>query len=141
MGLFDFLKKESTDAGNEAKNLTTDVEFEKMRESMDFTIENQDGSKVVEGDEDLFAYVEIMLDDAEQFVTLCAPKALGGIRYVQACLVDGGIEVEIGVEDKEATRLYSKSCTEEEVKDIFVAFYHDRFRPDRSHYEPVEFFC
>lgn len=141
MGLFDFLKRENTDERDAAKNLTTDVKFEKMHESMDFTIENQDGSKVVEGDEDLFEYVEIMLGDAEQFATLCAPRALGGIRYVQACLVDGGVEVEIGVEDKEATRLYSKLCTEEEVKDIFVAFYYDKFRPDRSLYEPVEFFC
>jgi hypothetical protein len=141
MGVFDFLKRESTDERNAAKNLTTDVEFKKMRESMDFTIENQDGCKVVEGDGDLFEYVEIMLDDAEQFVTLCAPGALDGIRYVQACLVDQGIEVEIGVEDKEATKLYFKLCTEEELKDIFVAFYHDRFRPDKSLYEPVEFLC
>lgn len=141
MGLFDFLKREGTEPGMEMKNLTTDVEFEKMSESMDFTIENQNGCKIVANDEDLYKYVELMLDDADQFVTLCAPKALGGIRYVQACLVDEGIEVEIGVEDKEATKLYSKLCGEDELKEIFVAFYHDKFRPERSLYEPVKFFC
>lgn len=153
MGLFDFLKKEDTnirrdvaqgkdiDKEKDTKKTTTDVEFEKIREGMDFTIENQNGSKIVASDADLYKYIEIMLDDREQFVTLCAPKALGGIRYVQACLVDAGIEAEIGVEDGEATKLYSKLCGEEELKEIFIAFYHDKFRPDRSLYEPVEFFA
>lgn len=141
MGLFDFLKREDTGKKDMGKKLTADVEFEKMREGTDFTIENQDGSKAVAGEADVYEYVETMLGDAEQFVTLCAPKALGGIRYVQACLVAAGIEVEIGVEDGEATKLYSKLCGEEELKGIFVDFYHGRFRPERSLYEPVEFFC
>ena len=60
------------------------------------------------------------------------------MRYVQACANDGIIEVELGIET-DGTRLYAKTCDEEECRRIFFDFYENRFRPDMGEYKPVEF--
>lgn len=35
----------------------------------------------------------------EKFVILTAPEAQHKVRFVQACIHDGGVEVELGIED------------------------------------------
>lgn len=143
MGLFDFLKKKNTkeEIPVQKEQLTTDVEFKRIKEGTHFTIANQDGQINVESEEELYSYIRIMLDDPDQFVVLCAPKAMKNIRYIQACMVNDEIEVQLGVEEGDTTKLYSKRCEEEELKEIFVAFYYGEFVTEHSQYQPVEFYC
>ena len=63
----------------------------------------------------------ILFDDPDQFVILTAPQPQHKVRYVQACVQDEGIEVELGIQE-EGTRLFGKLCTEEECYRIFLDF-------------------
>ena len=121
--------------------------FENVKHDTDkFTLENQDRKIILESEEkqydiyDIEEYIEIMLDDTEQFVVLCAPKAIENIRYVQAVsLDDGTIPVQIGIETKTGTTLYVKICDKEECMEIFKSFFLEKFKPNMSEYEPVKF--
>ena len=127
MGTFDESKK------------TKIVGFELKPEGTVFTLENQDGLLEDVTENDILEYIDILIDDEEQFVTLCAPKAIKSIRYVQAAVTDGKIEVQIGVE-REKCYLYYKECTESECKKLFTDFFHSEFNPNMDEYRPVEFF-
>ena len=89
-------------------------------------------------DVDIEDYLSDMFVTPDEFVILTASVAQNKVRYVQACIHDGEIEVELGIEE-EGTRLYYKMCSEEECYRIFLDFYEDRFIPDMREYKPVEF--
>lgn len=116
------------------------ITFEAMKEKNNFELENQDGKigKNV-SESDILEYIDIMIDDSEQFVTLSAPKAIEKIGFVQAALTDGEIEFEIGVQENGGCELYYKMCTEEECKNNFLEFFHGTFKADMEDYKPVLF--
>ena len=114
------------------------VAFKLMKEGTDFTLENQDKKIKNVSDSDILDYIDIMINDSDQFVTLTAPRAIEKIRYVQAALTDDEIELQIGVE-KEKCYLYKKMCTEQECSRIFLDFFHNTFVPDMEEFEPVMF--
>ena len=127
--------------------LESDMIFQNVEHYTDkFTLENQDGKRILESDDkkydmyDIEEYVGIMLDDTDQFVTLCAPEAIENIRYVQAVLLDDGtVPVQIGIETKKGTILYEKMCDAKECLRIFKDFFLEKFKPDIKEYKPVEF--
>lgn len=110
--------------------------FALKEEGRTFTLENQDGCVEVIDQQDVMLYVGIALKEAEQFVTLSAPKAIEGIRYVQAVQANGKMEVQIGVE-REKCYLYAITCSHRECIQIFLDFYGGNFRPDLKDYQPV----
>ncbi len=115
-----------------------DMVFKNVGKQSNFTLENQNGKTENFRDVDIEDYLTDMFDDAEQFVILTAPEPQHKVRYVQACVQDDGIEVELGIQE-EGTRLFGKLCTEEECYRIFLDFYDNLFVPDMNEYQPVEF--
>lgn len=115
-----------------------EIIFKNVAEQSRFTLENQNGRTENFEDVDIEVYLEDMFDDPEQFVILTAPEPRHKVRYVQACVQDEGIEVELGIQE-EGTRLLGRLCTEEECYRIFMDFYDNAFVPDLSEYRPVEF--
>lgn len=119
-----------------------DIVFEPMEETNDFGIRNQD-VEITENisKSDILKYIDIMLDDPDQFVVLSAPKPIENIEFVQAALAMGRIQLQIGVMETEAgsCKLYFKECTEEECKKSFLDFFHGNFQPDMKEYKPVKF--
>lgn len=115
-----------------------EVVFQKVKSQQGFTLENQDGKLTDFRDVDIEDYLADMFAAPDQFVVLTAPEPRRKIRFVQACVQDEGVEVEVGIEE-EGTRLYYKICSEEECYRIFLDFYEDRFVPDWKEYKPVEF--
>ena len=115
-----------------------EVAFDVMKEGTCFTVENQDGSLADVTENDILQYIQYIVEDNQQFATLTAPKAIGGIRFVQAAVNNGEIEVEIGVE-KEKCHLYYKMCTQEECEKIFLEFFHGEFVAKMEEYKPVLF--
>ena len=115
-----------------------DMVFENIAKQSKFTLENQNGKTENFRDVDIEDYLADMFGDPDQFVILTAPEPRNRVRYVQACVQDEGIEVELGIQE-EGTRLFGKRCTEEECYRIFLDFYDNTFVPDMSEYKPVEF--
>ena len=121
--------------------------FENVERNTDkFILENKDRKIILESGNkqydiyDIHQCVEIMLDDTEQFVVLCAPEAIENIRYVQAIsLDDGTVPVQIGIETKRGTTIYVKICDEEECFRIFEDFFLGKFKPDMNEFKPVKF--
>lgn len=115
-----------------------DMVFENVAKQSKFTLESQNGKTENFRDVDIEDYLADMFEDPDQFVILTAPEPRNKVRYVQACVQDEGIEVELGIQE-EGTRLFGKICTEEECYRIFLDFYDNTFVPDMSEYKPVEF--
>ncbi len=115
-----------------------EVVFKKVERQQTFTLRQQERELTDFEDTDIADFLDDMLTGPDEFIVLTAPRAQEGVRYVQACANDGIIEVELGIET-DGTRLYAKTCDEEECRRIFFDFYENRFHPDMSEYKPVEF--
>ena len=115
-----------------------DVVFENVAKQSRSRLEDQNGRTENFAAVDIEYYLADMFKDREQFVILTAPEPQHKVRYVQACVADDGIEVELGIQEAK-TRLFGKLCTEEECCRIFLDFYDRIFVPDMSEYQPVEF--
>lgn len=119
---------------------TTDVTFETVAYTGSRFLETQDGSRA---DFDFSAVESCLRElyrDADQFVTLTLADAPHGIRYVQACQVNGDIDVQLGLEENGRTRLVEKLCSPAECTAIFQRFYGHADADALDTYRPVEFF-
>ena len=110
----------------------------KVKRQKSFTLENQNGRIEKFSDGDICNYLEEMFISPDQFVALTAPKAKEKVRFVQACMQDGYVELQLGLEEKENV-LVSKRCSREECTGIFLAFYKGEFVPYLYEYQPVQF--
>lgn len=115
-----------------------EISFKNVEEQQGFTLSQQERELTDFQETDIADFLDDMLDEPDEFIVLTAPRARDSVRYVQACVNDGTIEVELGIET-DRTRLYAKVCGEEECRRIFFDFYNDRFHPDMREYRPVEF--
>lgn len=104
-----------------------------------FVVENQYGRYRVECEQDFCSVVQAVFNDENQFATLTAPEAINSVKYVQACLSNREVEVQIGLDFYNKTELYYKMCSPKETLWIFKDFYNNRFVPDMSEYRPVRF--
>ncbi|MBQ7774344.1 MAG: hypothetical protein IJ379_00330 [Lachnospiraceae bacterium] len=125
--------------GTNNKNLTTDVTFEKVSYTGKRCLENQNGYTNDFTFDDVEAYLEEMFEDFDQFVTLELVEATHGIRFIQACRIDGGIDVELGLENATGTKLVARTCSEEECIAVFQKFYKYSMVDDLDDYKPMAF--
>jgi len=116
-----------------------EIVFQKVKKQQGFILENQERKLTDFSSADIEDYLKDMFATEDQFVILTAPEPQHEVRYVQTCVNDGEIEVELGIEDEEGTHLYDKKCTEEECCRIFTGFYVNTFVPKMEEYKPVEF--
>lgn len=110
----------------------------KVKRQNSFTLENQNGKIEKFSDADICNYLEEMFITPDQFVTLTSPKAKERVRFVQACMQERSVVVQLGLEEKE-NRLIEKLCSKEECIRIFLAFYKGEFVPNRYEYQAVQF--
>lgn len=124
---------------NKIQNQTEEKAFEIMRESKEFSLENQNEKIENITEQDILEYLDIMLDDEDQHIILTAPKAIKKVRYIQARVLDDQIEVQAGVERNNACYLYYKMCSEQESTNIFLDFFNNGMIPDLVDFAPVQF--
>ncbi len=120
------------------KKTTADVKFEKVAPQNEIRLENQNGVIKNCSRQDVEEYIQMMFDDGDQFITLSIPSARYGIRYIQACRADKGIDVELGLEEDDQTKLICKICSEEECRKIFHEFFDTANVCDRKGYKPIQ---
>ncbi len=100
--------------------------------------ENQNGSGEVDLEllEDM---VQQMFEDENQFVTLSLDAPVyDDVRFVQACRIPDGINVQLGIGEGTQTRLVERICTEDECIRIFRDFFDTLKVEDMECYTPVQ---
>lgn len=128
-----FLKKNK-------KKTTTDVTFQNTICNVPWNIRTQEQDHSVSSWEEIEDCILGMFSDSNEFVTLTAGNAPYHIRYVQAAQTDNGIDVELGIEEGDKTKLVGKDCSQRECMDVFQEFYHTLNVKEQEGYKPVEFF-
>lgn len=128
MGLF---------AKSDKRKTTKNFKFRKLAPQSSMKLENQDGVTLDCTLEDVERYLQIMLDDTDQFVTLSLPSAPHGIRFIQACRVDKGIEVELALEKADHNKLICKICSEKKCRAIFREFFTTANVRRRIGFKPI----
>ena len=83
-------------------------------------MENQNGYLTDFTFDDVEDYLQEMFDDFDQFVTLTLIEATNGVRFIQACQILGGIlNIQLGLENNEGTKLVEKNCSKEVLNEHF----------------------
>lgn len=120
------------------KKTTSDIVFEKVEPLEVTKLENQNG--VIDNCtyKDVENFLQIMFANYDQFITLSVPSARYGIRFVQACRVNNGIDVELGLEENNHTKVICKVCTEAECSEVFREFFTTANVYDKNGYEPLQ---
>ena len=120
--------------------LTSDITFEKIKYTGKRKLENQNGYMTDFTFDDVEDYLQEMFDDFNQFVTLTLTEAKNGVRFIQACQILGGIlNIQLGLENNEGTKLVEKTCSKEVCISIFKKFYEYSLVDDLDTYKPVKF--
>ncbi|RKJ77564.1 hypothetical protein D7X33_11655 [Butyricicoccus sp. 1XD8-22] len=119
---------------------TTDVQFKNVAPMASGKVQTSERQCPADCWETVECCITEMLEGDAEFVTLTLAEISSNVRYVQSCLNDDGIYIELGVEEGGHTRLISKYCAEEECFDIFEEFFREGTVSDRSGYSPTEFF-
>ena len=135
MGLFDFFK-------NNLRKKTTDVDFEKVEYTGKMKLENNfDGPIDSPTWQQVELYINKMMQNNEEFITLTLSEAVYGVRYMQACSVKGGYSLQLGVETDAKTNLVERVCDKKELVERFVQFYKYGVVYDIDQFKPVSFFA
>ena len=113
--------------------------FEKTEPKEFHTLRNQENELRDYTEEDILEFLEIIMEDTEEFVTLTSEHLVKGIRFVQATVNDGEITLQIGMEKEDGTHLYEKVVTFEQCKEIFLNFHNGMWNEDLNDFEPTLF--
>lgn len=80
-----------------------------------------------------------LFDDTDEFVVLTLAEIKHNIRYVQSAWTTRGLTVQLGIEEKDGTRLVEKYCSQEECIGIFRKFYETSKVENIKSYGEVKF--
>ena len=135
MRLFDIFK-------NNLRKTTTDVDFEKVEYTGKMKLENNfDGPIDSPTWQQVELYINKMIQNDEEFITLTLSEAVYGVRYMQACSVKGGYSLQLGIETDAKTNLVERVCDKKELVERFAQFYEYGFVNDIDQFKPVSFFA
>ena len=135
MGLFDFIR-------NKFKKKITDVDFTKVEYTGKMKLENNfDGPIDSPTWQQVELYINKMIENNEEFITLTLSEAVYGVRYMQACSVKGGYSLQLGIETDAKTNLVEIVCDKKELVERFAQFYEYGFVHDIDQFKPVSFFA
>ena len=135
MGLFDVFK-------NKLRKKMTDVDFDKVTYTGKMKLENNfDGPIDSPTWQQVQLYIDKMIQNNEEFITLTLSEAVYGVRYMQACSVKGGYSLQLGIETDAKTNLVERVCDEKELVERFTQFYEYGFVHDIDQFKPVSFFA
>lgn len=135
MGLFDIFK-------SNLRKKTTNVDFEKVEYTGRMKLENNfDGPIDSPTWQQVELYINKMIQNDEEFITLTLSEAVYGVRYMQACSVKGGYSLQLGIETDAKTNLVERVCDKKELLERFAQFYEYGLVHDIDQFKPVSFFA
>ncbi|MDE7423269.1 MAG: hypothetical protein K2N51_06215 [Lachnospiraceae bacterium] len=113
--------------------------FEKTEPKDYHTLRNQGDELRDYTEEDILEFLEIIMEDTDEFVTLTSENLISEIRYVQAAVNDGEITLQIGIEKEDGTHLCEKEVTYEKCKEIFLDFHNGIWNENIDDFGPTLF--
>lgn len=123
-----------------AAETTTNVSFKPVKYTGQTTLENNfDGVINNPQWDDIDRYINLMFENDEEFVTFTLTEAVYGIRYMQACKIQGGISVQLGLEENDTTKIVEKICDEEQTINYMHGFYQFGYVDDVANFTPLKF--
>lgn len=125
--MFEFLKRKK--------------KFDQIDNEGYWKIENQNGYEEAESDDIVFNYFYEMVEDPDQFITLQSPFNINNVSFIQAATVgeEELIDVQLGINEKGHTVLYSYKCDVETAKNYIMSFYAGKLIPDFKLFKPMKF--
>ena len=127
-------------AQSNGRKTTTDITFGKVACTEPRKVGTQDVERTAASWEMVEDCLWDMFEDKDQFVVLTVADARCGVRYVQAAQIEGGIIVQLGLEEGDHIRLVERQYSEAECLRIFQEFYQSSKVRHIEKYTPVEFF-
>lgn len=122
------------------KKKTTDVTFKVVDYTGNVTLENNFKGIVNNPNWDMILdYINQMLGNDQDFVTLTLADCPYDIRYMQACKVKSGISVQLGIEKDNTPKLVEKICDKNQTIKYFETFNRYGYVADADSFNPVEF--
>ena len=113
--------------------------FEKTEPIEYHTLRNQETELRNYTEEDILAFIEMIMEDTEEFVTLTSENLIAEIRFVQAAVNNREITVQIGIEKEDGTHVCERIVTYEKCKEIFLNFHNGIWNEDLNKFEPTLF--
>ncbi len=104
-----------------------------------FTIENQNGLTDSPNHNDFIHYLDELFSSDDQFVTLALKQSKDCVNFVQACVIDGSIIIQLGLDKDGKTKLVEKTVsTIDEYFRIFNTFFAYGTVDKIRSYKPVK---
>lgn len=90
-------------------------------------------------EEDILDFLDMMMEDTDEFVTLTSENLISEIRFIQAAVNDGEIILQIGIEKEDGTHVCEKEVTYKKCKEIFLNFHNGIWNENLDDFEPTLF--
>lgn len=87
---------------------------------------------------EVLSFIELMINNYDEFIVLCPVKPIDHIHFVQAAQIKNGIDVQVSTTKDNNRYLYHKVCQKEETIKIFMDFYEGKV-PQLNNYQLMEF--
>ena len=116
-----------------------EIVFEKTEPKDYHTLRNQEYELRDYTEEDILEFLEMIIKDTDEFITLTSEKLISEIRFVQAAVNDGEIILQIGLEKEDGTHVCEKEVTYEKCKEIFLNFHKGIWNEKLDDFEPTLF--
>lgn len=88
--------------------------------------------------EDILKFIDIMINDFNEFIVLTPPSAIHKVQFIQGALVNDGIDIQLSIQKGNRCYLYHKVCNKQECIDTFIDFYNGVI-PCLDDYKLLEF--
>lgn len=103
------------------------------------TVRTQYEEKAADSWETVQGCLDELFEDADDFVVLELADIKYNIRYIQSAWTTRGFTVQLGIEEKDGTRLVEKYCSQEECVEIFRKFFETSKVDKVKDYSEVQF--
>lgn len=101
-----------------------------------FSLENQYEKNNDIENIDIEYGLQDLFNHKNQYIILTSPDTQNNVRFIQACMIDNSVEVQILYQDT-TPQLFYKLCSQEECWRIFLDFYDNIFVPNLKEYKPI----
>ncbi len=90
--------------------------------------------------DEVYLRIRKMIDVSDEHILLTLKQSVYGVRYMQACSVPGGYDLQVGLEEGNQSKLVDKIVDEKELIERFETFYRYAYVDNLGEFKPVEIF-
>ncbi|MBO4609681.1 MAG: hypothetical protein J5696_07380 [Lachnospiraceae bacterium] len=128
-------------ATQKKSKLTSDVTFERVEYMNGSKLENFYDAPIDNPTwDDVSARIRKMMDVSDEHVLLTMKQATYGVRFMQAAQIEGGYDLQVGLEEGDQSKLVERIVDANELNERFQTFYRYAYVDNLGDFTPVKFF-